>query len=400
MFRNPIFVNSMLVLVFIILFTAGLSAAEHADNDDIVIGKYRIVHSDILGEDRQISVYLPYNYDQTADRYPVLYLLDGDSESRLMLTASTMEDIESRGGMPPMIVIGIDSPDATRDYFPFPYRDRPGTGQAENFLKFITTELVPWVEDHYRAVDYKILCGCSNAGLFTVNTFLAETTAFNAYIAASPSVGWFPDSMLARTKESLTGKTVSDRAIYMNYADDDLESIVSSAMPAFVTAFSDHASADLRWTMEVLENAGHVPYISYHNGLNFIFDGWKYPDSNLSDGGLEALQNHYGRLSDRYRFNVKVPSGHLADLAMDYFQTGDWDNALEVFDYYSIEYPNSARCRYLMGATYEKRGDTAAAISHLEKAVKLDPDFVPAKRKLEQLKAKRCLEFNIDSIIP
>jgi len=120
MFRNHIFVNSMLVSVFIILFTAGLSAAEHADNDDIAIGKYRIVHSDILGEDRQISIYLPCNYDRTADRYPVLYLLDGDSESRLMLTASTMENIESRGGMPPMIVIGIDSPDATRDYFPSP----------------------------------------------------------------------------------------------------------------------------------------------------------------------------------------------------------------------------------------------------------------------------------------
>jgi len=372
--------------LIILLFTVGLSAAEHQDNDDIIIGKYRIIHSEILDEDRQISVYLPYNYDKNSDSYPVLYLLDGDTDSRLMLAASTMEDIDSRGAMPPMIVIGIDSPNSSRDYFPFPYRNRPGTGQADNFLKFITTELIPWVGNNYRTVDYRILCGGSNAGLFTVNTFLTVPSAFNAYIAASPSVGWFTDSMTVRTEKSLAGDGLTDRVIYMNYASDDLESIVTSAMPAFVAAFDKNAPAGLRWTMEMLENAGHVPYISYHNGLKFIFEGWRYPDTNLTAGGLKALQQHYADLSKIYRFDVKVPAGHLTDLGMDYFRAGEWDSALEVFDFYAIEHPNSARCRYLMGATYEKKGDTTAAVNYLEKAIAIDPGFVPAQRKLEQLK--------------
>ena len=49
-------------------------------NGEICIGKKDSLYSNILKENRQIVVYVPQNenpYIQT-DKYPVLYLLDGD----------------------------------------------------------------------------------------------------------------------------------------------------------------------------------------------------------------------------------------------------------------------------------------------------------------------------------
>ncbi|PKK83247.1 MAG: hypothetical protein CVT49_09585 [candidate division Zixibacteria bacterium HGW-Zixibacteria-1] len=387
MCRKTYLSGGIACLMIAILILPAAPATAQDNIDEIIIGKYHKIQSTILGEERTISVYLPDGYEDSKDIFPVLYILDGGSKTRLMLAASAMEDIDSKGRMPQMIVIGIDSPNSPRDYFPLIFQDRPGTGEADNFIRFFTDELIPWVDTSFHSADYRILSGCSNAGLFTVYTFLTRPETFNAYIAASPSIGWFKEFMLEKTKTSLPGGQMAGRPIYMNYATDDIESIVTGAMPEFVDIFRNHAPADLRWTMEVFEGAGHVPYASCHNGLSYIFGDWQYPAEKLKAGGLESLKEHYKKLSDKYGFRVRVHSDHLRDLGMDFYQAQEYDKAIEVFSFYADEYPESGRGYYFLGAAHDKKGDRELAIKYLEKAVELDPEFPPAKIKLEQVKA-------------
>ena len=378
--------NTPIHLVTILLIFLATSVAAQISGDDITIGKTYKIPSTILGEERTISVYLPDGYEESTESFPVLFLLDGSIKTLLMNAASAMEDIDSKGAMPQMIIVGIDNPNATRDYFPVIFQNRPGTGQADNFIRFLAEELIPWAGANFRAVDYRILCGCSNAGLFTVYTYLTKPETFNAYIAPSPSVGWFKEYILELMKTSFETNRMAGHPIYMNYATDDIESIVTGAMPDFTEAFRSGAKADARWTLQVLDGAGHVPYISIHNGLRFIFDGWKYPPEKLTSGGLEPLKEYYGNLSNKFGFAVKVPSGLLRDLGMDYYQGQEYDKAIEVFGFYIDEYPSHARGYYLLGASYDKKGDRELAIKFLEKALETDPEFAPAKTKLEQVK--------------
>ena len=380
---------SYMVICWIAVFLTLLATSVPAQDggSDITIGKSYKVQSAILGEERTISVYLPVGYEESSEALPVLFLLDGEMKTLLMTAASAMEDIDWKGAMPQMIVVGIDNPNATRDYFPIIFQDRPGTGQADNFIRFLAEELIPWVGANFRTVEYRILCGCSNAGLLTVYTYLTKPETFNAYIAPSPSIGWFKDYMLELMKTSFEADRMAGRPIYMNYATDDFEDIVTSAMPDFTEAFRTDAKADVRWTMEVLEGAGHVPYVSIHNGLRFIFDGWKYPPEKLQSDGLKPLKEYYKNLSNKFGFAVKVPSGTLRDLGMDYYQGQEYDKAIEIFSFYIEEHPNHVQAYYLLGASYDKKGDRKLAIKFLEKAIEKDPEFTPAKTKLEQLKS-------------
>ena len=65
-----------LILIFLSLFP--LSAFSQNDGEDISIGKYHVIPSKALAENRRILVHLPLEYESTKLDYPVVYHLYGD----------------------------------------------------------------------------------------------------------------------------------------------------------------------------------------------------------------------------------------------------------------------------------------------------------------------------------
>ena len=72
---------------------------------------------------------------------------------------------------------------------------RPGSGGAAKFLRFITEELIPYVEDNYRTDSPNVIYGGSNAGLFTVYAIFTAPEKIQAAIAGSPMIGHCPNYM-------------------------------------------------------------------------------------------------------------------------------------------------------------------------------------------------------------
>src|SRR5688500_7699081 len=62
------------------------------------------IHSDILNEDRELTIRLPRNYKPDT-KYPVMYVLDGGSQDARM--ANTAEILAAAGYAPEVIVVGI-----------------------------------------------------------------------------------------------------------------------------------------------------------------------------------------------------------------------------------------------------------------------------------------------------
>jgi predicted alpha/beta superfamily hydrolase len=73
----------------------------------VVIGETLSFRSAMLGEDRQLFVAKPTGYEHGTERYPVLYLLDGDSHFRY--ASGVIDFLASADRMPEMIVVGIAS---------------------------------------------------------------------------------------------------------------------------------------------------------------------------------------------------------------------------------------------------------------------------------------------------
>ena len=177
----------------------------------------RILHSEIINDDFEIYVSLPYKYSNTDTTYPVLFCLDANVKFGLIsnvvnnLGALTKE-------LPEIIVVGIAYPiKGLEDWVIGRNRDMTPTsvpehekfwvdrlsqatgrddivvksGKADKFLAFIREELIPFIESEYRVSSKdRALHGTSLGGLFTLYALFQHPETFRRYFAGSPSISW------------------------------------------------------------------------------------------------------------------------------------------------------------------------------------------------------------------
>ena len=62
----------------LLLLLAPAPALSQADGDPVTLGTWRVLHSDVLGEDRLLQVHLPTGYDSEGLSYPVVYVFYSD----------------------------------------------------------------------------------------------------------------------------------------------------------------------------------------------------------------------------------------------------------------------------------------------------------------------------------
>jgi predicted Zn-dependent protease len=61
-----------------LLVTAAIRSHAQTVGEPVVVGKKFEIHSKVLNETRSLLIATPEGYDQATERYPVLYVLDGD----------------------------------------------------------------------------------------------------------------------------------------------------------------------------------------------------------------------------------------------------------------------------------------------------------------------------------
>lgn len=173
----------------------------------LTIGQQHQFHSTILGEERQLNVYLPTHYHpDSSQKYPVIYVLDGGLEEDF-LHISGLTQFGSMSWinlLPEVIVVGIVNIDRKRD-FTFPttvekdQQDFPTTGQSAPFIQFIKEELQPLINKTYPTTGQNTLLGQSLGGLVATQILLEQPDLFDQYIIVSPSLWWDAQSLLKKT---------------------------------------------------------------------------------------------------------------------------------------------------------------------------------------------------------
>ncbi len=174
----------------------------------ITIGESITVQSTVLGEARTIDIYLPPDYANGGERYPVLYLLDGGLDQDFLHVLGTTQLGAVWGRSRPAIVVGIASRDRRRE-LAGPTTDRellqhfPTAGNSAAFRRHIAEEVKPLIEGRYRTNGDDAVLGESLAGLFIVETWLRQPDLFDRYAAISPSLWWDNEQMRRVASEQL-----------------------------------------------------------------------------------------------------------------------------------------------------------------------------------------------------
>ena len=165
------------------LIVSPLSAAPlQKDGDPVAIGTYRTLHSAILGEERQLLVHVPADYDRTTLRYPVLFQLYGQQVTNYLADAvMTAERLGNFADIPPLIIVGVANTDRYRDNLPIQPDGKSPAG-ADAFLRFFAEELIPFVDRHYRTKPYRLLVGPQAGAAFGLYALTTRPGLFNASI--------------------------------------------------------------------------------------------------------------------------------------------------------------------------------------------------------------------------
>lgn len=155
------------------------------------------VWSPQLRNRRDVDVYLPASYSESRDRYPVLYMQDGqnlcDPATAFAGTWRLLEVLDelARDGSK-LIVVGIHHKgrDRITEYSPFPDR-RFGPSKGDRYAKFLVSTLKPHVDRRFRtsrARDATAILGSSMGGLISLYALFKHPRVFGAAGAMSPAL--------------------------------------------------------------------------------------------------------------------------------------------------------------------------------------------------------------------
>ena len=235
------------------------------------------IYSTILKEERYLDLVVPGSYSSgevsqatQAARTGVIYVM-GEP-----YIASNIENYLEIEFIPPHIIVSIGGgPKGKRNL-----QNSDATGGRDAFLAFITTELMPYINQKYHNNGKNILFGHSIGGLFAMYALLKSPQSFTGYILADPSFWWNQNEMQTMARAKLTG--LPDMAKCLFIAGRSGEPYKTQGEAGMDSVLREQARASLHWKSVAYTDETHNSMLlrTLYDGLKFIYWGY-YATNNL-----------------------------------------------------------------------------------------------------------------------
>lgn len=217
-------VRERLALHLIFGETSRFSMLKHTLTGNIK--RHRAFPSKILGNRRDVLVYLPRGYRRLSQRrYPVLYLQDGQNVFDAATSFSgvewavdeTAERLIKENLIEPLIVVAVANMGEERvhEYAPTrgiidakAKRKIRSKGLARKYGHFLMNELKPYIDRKYRTnpdAEFTGLGGSSLGGLVTLAIGILDPQVFGRLMVMSPSI-WWDEFAIYRLVDSIKQK--------------------------------------------------------------------------------------------------------------------------------------------------------------------------------------------------
>tara|TARA_R110002050_G_scaffold298575_1_gene462111 strand:- start:995 stop:2251 length:1257 start_codon:yes stop_codon:yes gene_type:complete len=374
------------------------------------------LYSKTLSESRSIYVQLPSNYQpEGQQKYPVIYLIDGEI---LLPALSAVYENYWGAFMPEMILIGISNdhnrtknltPTKITTKYGMPFQEE--NGEAANFAQFLHEELIPYIENKYRASSYRTLVGHSYGGLFVCHEFINNPKLFANYLAIDPSLDWDDQQLLKQAEKSFPRAEHQGKEIFMSMSgqlhmqdptisienlmqDSSSFTLFSRSQVLFSNLLEDKAQGlKSYWKFYPNEIHGSVPLPSMRDGMLVLFQWYQMehtdkfnspetPKEELHDivkYRAQKLEKHFGYVVPPYPEDLMNMGGYMN------LEMGQVEKAKMFFELAVEYYPNNANTFDSLADYYESQDDYANALKAMTKAFALSGSK-DHKKRLEAFK--------------
>jgi hypothetical protein len=336
-----------------------------------------------INESREFWVSLPDLYNESEEKYPVLYMMDGDFNFNSGVIGG-LRHAAQMGEIPEFIIVGIKNTDRSKDIFPEEVTYRDGSkngGRADQYLDFILAELIPHITKNYRCNNFRVLYGTSNSGFTAVYALFRNPELADLYIAASATLRL--PFFLAKRDRLISDFKGGKRQLVLVMGEHDFPTILSQN-GELKEACAVIAPEGLTCRFTVIENAGHVPANALLEGMRSRFEGWKI-SRPLAENTFAEIRAQVDKRFETYGISGLLPDDELASLGASLLREKKYGKALDVAQYRVACYPVSADARVSLGDAYRESGKPDKARECFKQALALAPGHTAALSKLKEL---------------
>jgi predicted alpha/beta superfamily hydrolase len=158
---------------------------------------------------REVQVWLPPGYEQAPERrYPVLYMLDGETSFDAQVVGEelgvdeTAQRLVETGAVEPMIVVAVESSERREEQLTPVSQSIDGQtvgGGAARYADYLIKELKPLIDQRYRTRGGRAdtaIGGISLSGLMAMWLLLEHPETYGAGLVISPSAWWGDEAIV------------------------------------------------------------------------------------------------------------------------------------------------------------------------------------------------------------
>jgi len=351
---------------------------------------YETIDSYKLDGQRELKIQLPRNYDADADRtYPLVIVLDGD-----YLFEPVAGNIDYQAyweDIPDCIVVGIKQAGTREDDFYYADETSFPVDKGAAFYEFMGAELIPFIEDNYKASSYRVIVGHDLSANFINYYLFKDEPMFRAYISLSPDLA--PD-MMERLQQRLT-ILEQETFYYMATADADVRVLRNSIIECD-SKLKPIKNDKLHYKFDNFEDANHYSLVGrgIPKALNEIFalykpiNGKEYNEKVLTYEGspYDYLMKKYKDIEYFYGFEKKLIENDIRAIAAASKKKDDLESLENLAKLVKKQFPNSMLSAYYMGMFYEKEGNLKKALLRYKAGLLLEPSqYIDKEIMLEKM---------------
>jgi enterochelin esterase family protein len=150
--------------------------------------EHNLFKSELLGNERKITVYTPPGYQKDGSPSDLLVVFDENAYIDRVPTPVILDNLIAAGKIRPTIAVLIANPSQETRGKELPPNPR--------FADFLANELIPWVRARYRVTNdpnRSVVAGSSYGGIAATYAALRHPEVFGNVLCQSGSFWWAPD---------------------------------------------------------------------------------------------------------------------------------------------------------------------------------------------------------------
>ncbi len=334
-------------------------------------------NSKILSEKRVINIYIPESYNTLEKSYPVIYSLDGEY-AKLSLNG-TMDYYSFWDKTPECIIVSIDQnyldtvENKYKRWIDCSYSSDSGLPKNKgiDFKKFISNELVPFIDSSYRTTDFRTIIGHSFTANYVNYFLLDKEPLFNGYVAISP---YYASNGLD-TLKTIVENLKKPIFYYVATGEKDLSGHIKS-VSEFDKLFAKIDNENFVYEMFDMENNNATHYtifpIAIPAAIEHLFSAYSPINENefrrilKVDNKIDYLTERYANIKAIYGIEIPIRETDINTVAYAISKKKQWDQLKQIAELTIEIYPESYLGYWTMGEYFEKSGDFISALQKYE----------------------------------